>query len=59
MKKIIFGILLHVVVKMENGKYLAGIIDNSLITRDEIIDVEAKSNGKETAPVPTNLNKKK
>ena len=59
MKKIIFGILLHVVVKIENGKYLAGIIDNSLITRDEIIDVEAKSNDRKTAPVPTNLNEKK
>ena len=59
MKKIIFGILLHVVVKMENGKYLAGIIGNSLITLDEIIDVEAKSNDKEITQVPTNLNEKK
>ena len=40
-KKIIFGILLHeVVVHIENGKYLANIIDDSVITCDEIIDVE-------------------
>ena len=44
---------------MENGKYLAGIIGNSLITLDEIIDVEAKSNDKEITQVPTNLNEKK
>ena len=44
-KKIIFGILLHVVVKIEN---LASIIDNSVITCDEIIDAEAKSNNEET-----------
>ena len=40
-KKIIFEILLHeVVVHIENGKYLANIIDDSVITCDEIIDVE-------------------
>ena len=52
-KKIIFEILQHVVVKIE--KYLAGVIDYSAITRNEIIesydedadaDAEAKSNNK-------------
>ena len=41
-KKIIFGILLHA---------LASIIDDSVITRDEIIE--------ETKPVPINFNEKK
>ena len=45
-KKITFGILLHVVAN--NGKYLASIIDDSVIMRDEIIDVEAKSFDEET-----------
>ena len=31
----------------ENGKYLAGIINDSVITCDEITDVEAKSLDKE------------
>ena len=35
-KKITFGILLHAVLKME--KYLACIIDDSVIMCDEIID---------------------
>ena len=35
----------------KNGKYLASIIDNSVITCDEII-------GKETKTVTTNLNQK-
>ena len=34
-KKIIFGILLHVIVK--NGKYLASIMDDSAIMCDEFI----------------------
>ena len=34
-KMIIFGILLH--VGCENGKYLASIIDDSVITCDKII----------------------
>ena len=46
----------------ENGKYLANIIDNSVITCDEIKDAdaeaklndEAKSNDKETKTVPKN-----
>ena len=54
-KKIIFGILLHVVKKFlvcsENGKYLASIMDDSVITCDEIIE--------ETKTVPTNFNEKK
>ena len=40
----------------KNGKYLASIIGNSVITCDEIIDAEAKSNDKETKTVPTNFN---
>ena len=35
----------------ENRKYLASIIDDSVITRDEIIE--------ETKTVPTNFNEKK
>ena len=35
----------------ENGKYLASIIDDSVITCDEIIE--------ETNTVPTNFNEKK
>ena len=34
-KNILFGILLHVAVK--NGKYLASIIDDSVIMCDEVI----------------------
>ena len=40
-KKIIFGILLHVVAK--HGKYLASIIDDSVITCYEIIEAVARS----------------
>ena len=32
----------------QNGKYLANIMDDSVITCDEIIDVEAKSYDEET-----------
>ena len=39
----------------KNGKYLASIIDDSVITCDEIIDDEAKSNDKETLTVPINF----
>ena len=35
----------------ENGKYLASIIDNSVITCDEITDAETKT-------IPTNFNEK-
>ena len=37
----------------KNGKYLASIIDNSVITCDEIIDAEEKE------IIPTNVDKKK
>ena len=52
-KKIIFGILLHVTVK--NAKYLANIIVDSTIICDEFI----KSKDEEIRTVPTNFNKKK
>ena len=51
-KKIIFGILLHVAVKMEN---LASIMDDSAITCDEIIE----SYNEEAKIIPTNFNEKK
>ena len=41
LQKIIFGILLHVAAK--NVKYLAGIIDGSVITCDEIIEAKNKN----------------
>ena len=40
MKKIIFGTLLHVDTKLE--KYLVSVIDDSVITCDEIIEEETK-----------------
>ena len=49
LKKIMFGILLHVVAKMDN--YLANIMYDSVIMWDEIIE--------ETKPIPTNFNEKK
>ena len=49
MKKIIFGILLHAVVK--NDKYLASIPDDSVITCDEITE--------ETKRILINFNEKK
>ena len=52
-KKIIFWILLPVAVK-----YLGSIIYDSVITCDEIIDVEAKSHEEETKTVTTNFNEK-
>ena len=39
-------------------KYLASIMDDSVIASDEVIDAEAKSHNKETKTVPTNLNEK-
>ena len=52
-KMIMFGILLHVAVKME--KYLASIMDDSAMTCDEIIE----SNAEETKTIPTSLMKRK
>ena len=49
LKKIMFGILLHLVGKMDN--YLANIMYDSVIMWDEIIE--------ETKPIPTNFNEKK
>ena len=45
-KKIIFGILLHVVAKLIN------------YSCDKILDAEAKSNDEETKTFPTNFNEK-
>ena len=42
----------------KNGKYLANVIDNSVIMFDEVIDVEAKQNDKEKKTVPANFNEK-
>ena len=42
----------------KNRTYLASIMDDSAITSDEIIDVEAKSYDKETKRVPTNFDEK-
>ena len=42
----------------ENGKYLASIIDNSVITCDEIIDAEVKSYDEKTKTVTTSFNEK-
>ena len=45
----------------ENGKYLAIIIDDSVITSDEIIE-ETKTIGTKTVPtktVPSNFNNKR
>ena len=39
----------------ENGNYLASIIDNSMITCDEIIDMEAKLYDEETKTNTTNF----
>ena len=40
----------------KNGKYLASVIDHSVVTLDEIIDAGAKLYNKETKTVPTNFN---
>ena len=42
----------------QNGKYLATITDNSVITCDEIIDREAKSYDKKTKSITTNFDEK-
>ena len=60
-KKNMFGILVHAFVKY--GKYLAGIIDDSAIICDEVMDADAKPSPKnhydETKAIPTNFNEKK
>ena len=43
----------------ENGKYLASIMDDSVITCDEMIDAEVKLNDEETKTFPTVFNEKK
>ena len=43
----------------EYDKHFATIIDNSVITCNEIIDAKAKSCDEETKTVPTNFNEKK
>ena len=42
----------------ENGKYLASIMGDKMITCDEIINAEAKSYDEETKTVTTNFNGK-
>ena len=42
----------------ENGNYLASIIDDSVITCDEIIDAETKSCDEENETVTTNFTEK-
>ena len=44
---------------MINDKYLASIIDNSVIRCNEIIDAVAKSYDKEAKTVSTNFNEKR
>ena len=43
----------------EYDKHFASIIDNSVITCNEIIDAKSKSWDEETKTVPTNFNEKK
>ena len=43
----------------KNGKFITSIVDNLIITCDEIIDAEAKSYEEETKTVTTNFNEKK
>ena len=50
-KKIVLGILVHAIVKME---YLASIIDDSEIANDEVIE----SNVEEIKTIPTIFNEK-
>ena len=42
----------------KNGKYLASIIDNSVITCEEVRDAEAKPYGEETKATAANFNEK-
>ena len=51
-KKIMFGILLHAAVKIK--KYLASIMDDSVIICDEVID----SYYEKIKTIPTNFNEK-
>ena len=51
--------IIYVKKIMKNGKYLASIIDDSVITCDEIIDAEGKLFDEETKTVPTKFNEKK
>ena len=44
---------------LQNGKYLASSVDDSVITSDEIIDTVAKSYYEETKTIPANFNLKK
>ena len=44
---------------MVNDKYLASIIDNSVIRCNEIIDAVAKSYDEEAKTVSTNFNEKR
>ena len=41
----------------QNGKYLTSIIDDSVVTWDGTVDVEAKSNDEETKTIPINFDK--
>ena len=43
----------------KNGKYLANIIDNSMITCEQIVDTETKLYNNETKTVTKKLNEKK
>ena len=43
----------------QNGKYLANIMDDSVITCDEIIDKKAKPCNEETKTISRNFNEKK
>ena len=52
-KNVIFGILLYVVVKMEN--ILASVMDDSAIMCDKVVEPYDE----ETKTIPTNLNEKK
>ena len=52
-------ILNPVTFRCKNGKYLANIMEDLLITCDEIIDTEVKSHEEETKTIPTSFNEKK
>ena len=43
----------------EHRKCLVSIMDDSVITCDEILEAEAKSGNKGTKAIPTNFNEKK
>ena len=49
----------HATCSCKNGKYLENILDNSVITCDEIIDAEAKSYHEEAKTIPRYFNEKK